>query len=528
MAISNFTLNRIYLDYKARLEGTKISKIVKISDYDFSFFLYSNKQESLIISLEPLHPYILISSSYFKVIQEGSPFIASIKKYFENGTILKVEKMPNDRVIVFTVKKLTPTYQTITSKLIVYLIPHMTNAIITDENGIIIDCLKKSSSLEDKHPIIKGVKFFFEESENKDITLDDTLDTLKSKIGTNIYKDIEKRVLDGEKLSSILNEIITSKSYYSCKNDILSIPLKYQKCEEISLDALSSIYEKKEQEKFKKDHFDLVYKTVDHKLKGLKKKLINLDKDVKKNQVRSDYVEIGNLLFMSQDLYVKGSEAININGQEIALDPTLDLIANAKKYFKLYQKSKTALIELEKQKTITKEKVEFFEQIASQLPFASLEDMEDIIEELKNEGYIKVNNNSKNHQKNKKNTQRIYNPHFIFTKNNEKIGFGLSSYQNEYLTFTLARKDYYFLHAKDVPGPHVVIFSNNPSKEAILLASEIALYYASLKAGEVYLLDVKDVKKIPGKRGKVSFSSYDIININNIRSTSEELFKRQK
>ena len=46
MAISNFTLNRIYLDYKNELEGVKISKIVKISDYDFSFILFSNKQKS--------------------------------------------------------------------------------------------------------------------------------------------------------------------------------------------------------------------------------------------------------------------------------------------------------------------------------------------------------------------------------------------------------------------------------------------------------------------------------------------------
>ena len=62
MAISNFTLERIYNEYKNKLTGVKISKIVKISDYDFSFILYSKKQESLIISLEPLHPYFLISS----------------------------------------------------------------------------------------------------------------------------------------------------------------------------------------------------------------------------------------------------------------------------------------------------------------------------------------------------------------------------------------------------------------------------------------------------------------------------------
>lgn len=526
MAISNFTLNRIFNEYHDCLINTKISKIVKISEYDFSFFLFSNKQESLIISLEPIHPYLVISSSYFKVIQETTPFIANIKKYFEGGTILNFEKLPNDRVMIFTIKKLTPTYQTLISKLVIYLIPHMTNAIITDENDVIIDVMRKSASLEDKNPLLRGVKFRFEESENKDITLDDDIESIRTKIGNTTYQDILKRVNDGENIKDIINEGLSSKTYYAYKNDILSLPLKYQECEEIDLESLSKIYEEKAETKFKKDHFDLVFKTVEHKLKGLRKKLINLDKDVKKNQIRSDYVEIGNLLFMGQDLYVKGSSSINIEGVEIKLDPTLDLNANAKKYFKLYQKSKTALVELEKQKELTREKVEFFEQIDSQLPFATVEDMDDIIEELKNEGYIK--DTIKKKPNNKKKQPKVYNPHYLTASTGEKIGFGLSSYQNEYLTFTLARKNYYFLHVKDAPGPHVVIFSNNPSKEAILLASESALYFASLHGGEIYLLDVKDVKKIPGKRGKVSFSNYDVISLDHIREESIELFKNAK
>ena len=42
MAISNFTLERIYNEYKNKLTGVKISKIVKISDYDFSYIILIN------------------------------------------------------------------------------------------------------------------------------------------------------------------------------------------------------------------------------------------------------------------------------------------------------------------------------------------------------------------------------------------------------------------------------------------------------------------------------------------------------
>lgn len=121
MAMSNFTLSRIISDLKDRMIGARISKIIKISNNDFSFFLYAKKQESLIISLDNNHPYMLISSSYFKMISESNNFIVSLKKYFEGGTIIDFKKLENDKVIIFTIKKLTPTYQTITNKLVIEL-----------------------------------------------------------------------------------------------------------------------------------------------------------------------------------------------------------------------------------------------------------------------------------------------------------------------------------------------------------------------------------------------------------------------
>ena len=147
--------------------------------------------------------------------------------------------------------------------------------------------------------------------------------------------------------------------------------------------------------------------------------------------------------------------------------------------------------------------------------------MEDILQELKKDGYLPKEKN----QNNKKNKPKVYTPHYIQSNDGYKIGFGISSYQNEALTFELARKDDYFLHIKDSHGPHVIIFSSDPSKEAITLACEIAIYFANKTAGEVILLDKKDVKKVPGKIGMVTFSSHQTITIPSIREESIKLFK---
>ena len=69
MAISNYTLSRIANLLKQDITNAKISKIVMISNQDYLFFLYSKTQEGLIISLDPINPLVLVSTSYFPVFR---------------------------------------------------------------------------------------------------------------------------------------------------------------------------------------------------------------------------------------------------------------------------------------------------------------------------------------------------------------------------------------------------------------------------------------------------------------------------
>lgn len=92
---------------------------------------------------------------------------------------------------------------------------------------------------------------------------------------------------------------------------------------------------------------------------------------------------------MNLDAYSKGQKEIVLEGRKIPLDDKLDLVSNANKYFKLYQKSKVALEQVNIQINLTKDKIEYFEKLSNQVKYASVSDMEDIITELKEDGYIK-------------------------------------------------------------------------------------------------------------------------------------------
>ena len=275
------------------------------------------------------------------------------------------------------------------------------------------------------------------------------------------------------------------------------------------------VYENKENK-----HQNL-FKLVEQKKKSLAKKLINLESDNSRFIQGEKYKDFGNLLFLGSNDYQKGDQEIIINEIKIPLDSRLDLIENAQKYFKLYKKSKSGIEQIKLQKEKTKEELDYFEKISKQLKYAQENDIQEIILDLCENHYIKehkVQKQLKNRPKNKK-----FTPHFIKCSNGTKIGYGLSSFQNEELTFSLAHKDDFYFHVKDFHGPHVIIFSASPSKEEILLAAEISCYFADVSSGEVQYTQKKYVKKVPGKRGLAILSQYKTLMVKEIRESTKKL-----
>ena len=142
---------------------------------------------------------------------------------------------------------------------------------------------------------------------------------------------------------------------------------------------------------------------------------------------------------------------------------------------------------------------------------------------MTNNHYIKspkAQNKAKKRPGNKK-----YTPHFITLKNGTKIGYGLSSFQNEELTFSLAKKEHIYLHIKDFHGPHVILFKENPTEEELRFAGECALYFAKQTSGEVYYTKKANVKKVPSNRGLVSMSSQKTMVIGSILDSSLKILK---
>ena len=519
MGISNFTLERIYNEIKDKLINAKIERIISISDNSYLLSLFKdNKSSNLLLSLDPSLPLILLSKS-FKVdsINNASYQLNLLRKYLDKGTIIDAKKVKDDRIIIFKVKKWTQTYQLIETTMIFELFPLSPNIIFIDENYKIIDALKKSDALTSKHPIYPNLTYEFPAATNKDFNVDTPREELANKLSKSDFRYL--MTLSEEDSKQAIINMFKETDYYIFKNDVSSLKINSE-AKKVSLDNLYETLLSQKQSENKEEHFKELFKLIENKIKAARKKLINLEQDKAKFTKGETYKTYGETLYLAIDHDQKGLKSIDIEGITIPLEPKLTINENAQRYFKLYKKSKSGVIQVSLQQDKAKEELLYFENIEMQLRFASFKDIDEIILDLKEHHYIKDHSQKK---KTKPGNYK-YQPHFV-TYKNVKYGYGLSSFQNEELTFSLASYKDTYMHIKDYHGPHVIIFSDSIDDDHLLFGGEIALYFASKTAGEVYYTLKKDVKKVVGKRGLVTLKNESVLVINKIREESLTILK---
>lgn len=210
----------------------------------------------------------------------------------------------------------------------------------------------------------------------------------------------------------------------------------------------------------------------------------------------------------------------------ISLDSRLSPAANAQRYYKLYNKSKTAKVELAKQLELARAELDYIYSVFDSLTKAETSaDLTEIRDELYRSGYA---SKMKGYAASKKQPAPVI-AEFV-TTNGYRVLCGKNNYQNEYITHKLAERHDYWFHAKNMAGSHVLLITNGeePPAEDFTDACEIAAYYSKAKgmgSVEVDYLFARGVKKVPS--AKPGFVIYH----NNWSATvtpNEEKIKRMR
>lgn len=198
----------------------------------------------------------------------------------------------------------------------------------------------------------------------------------------------------------------------------------------------------------------------------------------------------------------------------IKADPSKSPAANAQKYFKDYRKAKTAEAMLTELIEQGQNDLQYLETVADALDRASTQaEIEEIRNELVVSGFMRFK--KKNNQKQPK----LLPPMEYMTSDGFRVLVGRNNMQNDKLSLKTASKSDMWLHTQKFPGSHVIIVSDNKeiSDDAIVEAAEIAAYHSKARDAKLVPVDytyVKHLKKPQGAPpGKVIYHAYYSVNV---------------
>ena len=191
----------------------------------------------------------------------------------------------------------------------------------------------------------------------------------------------------------------------------------------------------------------------------------------------------------------------------VALNNRLSPSANAQVYYKKYNKSKTARVELTKQIALGEAELRYIDTVFDSLTHAeTAADLAEIREELYRSGYA-------SRMKNYALAKKMPTPTVaeFRTSGGYRVLCGKNNLQNEYITHKVAGKNDFWFHVKGMPGSHTVMLTNgdDPPAENFTEAAEITAFYSKGADGENVEVDytlVRNVKKpAGGKPGLVIY-----------------------
>jgi predicted ribosome quality control (RQC) complex YloA/Tae2 family protein len=240
-------------------------------------------------------------------------------------------------------------------------------------------------------------------------------------------------------------------------------------------------------------------------------KLASLERSLTDDAERERLRQSGELILAYQYALEPGQTELKAqyeaDGAElvIQLDPKLSPLDNAQRYFSRYNKAKRAVDGVPDLIEDTRNELAYLDQLESDLELASnWPDIDEVQQALQVRGYWEG-----------RPTRRIGSgqsaPIKVVTDDGYVIWVGRNSRQNEIVTFKKGGKEDFWLHAREVPGAHVVIKfdGRRVPDEVIEQAASLAAYYSARRTDGSVPVDVtrcKYVRRIKGAaQGMVTY-----------------------
>ncbi len=522
------------------LQNGRVTKISQPYPNEVILTIRANRTNyPVLLSANPRYARFQITQIPYTNPAVPTNFTMMLRKYLEGAKLLEIKQLDNDRVVYFEFLTRNELGDKLPLLLSAEIMGRYSNVILINQStNKIIDTIKHVGMDQNRYrTLLPGATYRQPPTQNKENPFEQDSNTFEELIqkypnrevlADNLLKQYQG--ISRDNALALADKLHSSNNFVQAFNDFLAMtedPIPTMNGNNFSIFAdnpndkkfttLSEMldifyYTKANRDRVQQQGGQLLH-VIRKNLQRNKKKLKKLSNELKATENADEYRIKGEVLTTYLYQIKRGMTKIALpnfydNNKEItiSLSNQLSPSQNAQKYFKKYQKLKNAVTFINEQIELTKKEVAYLEEIQTQIELATPADLNDIKTELQQEGYIK-----KKQQKSKHSSRvKINKPESFIASDGTEILVGKNNLQNEKLTLHTAKKADIWLHAKNIPGSHVIIKSNNPSDETLFEAAMLAAYFSKFRSSANVPIDYVQVKNIRKPNGsKPGFVIYE-------------------
>ncbi len=549
MPMDGLTLGFTARELNAALLGGRIDRITQPEKDTLILLIRAgNVNHQLLLCASPNNARCHLTQMKFSNPLEPPMFCMLMRKQLLSGRVLGVKQIGGDRVIHIDVDTVNELGDHVRRRLILEIMGRHSNLIAVDENDHILDAARHvSADMSRVRQVQPGLPYLPPPAQDKlcpedvtaemllarlnaagDVPLHKALAACVSGLSNPAAKELAFRVLPAgcdrpedmadaaARLSDLMHRlpgmadprVLTDEA--GDPVDVFAFPylmhpLAHQHpCATVS-QALERYFGSRDQaDRLQQKSASMVRLLKTH-IERCEKKLAQQEEDLSNAANLEEYRLFGELLNANLWQLRKGATEVTLPNfydeaggtVTIPLDIQLTPVQNAQRYFKKYQKARTTREMAAEQRTSTLAELDYLEGMLLDVGKCVGEaELEEIRQELQSTGYIKKGQTRKQ--------QRALprsKPYHYRSSDGIDIFVGKNAAQNERLTGD-ARPNEMWLHAKDMPGSHVIIRAEGDIPETTMAeAATLAAWYSKGQHSSMVPIDYtlrRYVKKIPG------------------------------
>lgn len=560
MSMDGLSLYSAMNELNKRLAGGKIDKIQQTDKEELLLMVRSLGQTyRLLINASAADNRVQLTELKKQAPSEAPMFCMLLRKRIAGGKIVRFEQERLDRVLKISIETYNDLGDLSVFALYCELMGKHSNIILANEKGVIVDAIKHVGlGMSSVRFVMPGLEYSAPPAQDKQDPSKASADDFSMAmcmVGMSIAKalsnaffglspavaaqlvarytdktectqlsEAERKELaerlaafyadmaqGKEKASAVLNALGETEAVYPFAISGSGIKL-YDSIGE----ALDSLYINSDRREWAKRHGASARKVLQNNIERCEKKLALYADALNSGEQMEKCRLYGELLTANLHSLKSGTDTAAVDNYyadpveriAIPLDRQLTPGENAQRYYKKYQKLKAARDMAIVQREQTLSELNYLEGQLDNLTKCTAEnELSELIEELKDQGYIKRDKGGK-----KKMKLAASKPMHFVSSTGADIYVGKNNRQNDELTLRFASPNDIWMHAKNIPGSHVIVKGASEQDTATMTeAALLAAYYSRARGSENVAVDYtprKYVKKPAGaKPGMVIYTT---------------------